>query len=984
MAQLPRFLLDGAEELTNPTMAFTFDDGILTDGDMELSGVANFNAPFLSLDGVNDFIALDGLATDLAGKATATRGSIQIRGKIPDVSSGTKVLVAFGDTNANEEIVLFLSSSQINFNVRIAGTTQWSFEQDAITLSDDDTVDIIVVQDGTEAKLYINGVDHTAITFDVTTDKTKWFVDTTGIDNGRIGCENFNSGSNANFSKIDVDIFRYFNRALTATEALYYSRSKPVENADRWGNETELITDSDNRDFANASEWTNVDFNSYNETNDLSVTATVQFQRCELPTNNAPMVNGQRYRIIFDLANIVQTFRIRDLADNQLSTALDVISSNGTGQVFEFVYAGSSGGLRVIAGESTSSGDFDNFSIHAIGCENEFDFTEGNGIYVLDKSSNGNIGTITGGTWYLDNGVLKSTAKFQQGTQSLLLPQRRIQLEGTLVSTNADHCLELFTHLQAGADLHIGIEAYEVLTGTADGNQANDLVDSSNPFGNVAIGDRVHNTTDDTWAQCTGIGSAPGEILLNWDAFPLGTEAYEVFVDSRSGGYMHDLSLAGDDGADAWQHAWLVADPISTDTRFYITIMKDLADTSVDNYIDALQMFVSLVDNGSFESTSDWGLGGSGLSIADGVAKFVFASSTLRMDQTLSVSAATMYEVYFQIVSYSGSPSLRLEDANITVDSILESTHNDQDFSAVGFFKIQFLSAPSSASNRQRFRIRSTGGTVHVDNVAVRAVTGLPDNFTYRISGDQDGFMPQSSLDNTIFNISAPSHRFRKSSLAGDHFFEEALAGLTASARYRMEIWARGKVGGETLRWGTQLFTDAGNKGAGIVSETLTVGFKRFVMHIDLGTVVSGNFVYGATIADEIIYVGRTLKFVKETLPPLVFEKGQSYPIHRPIKPRQIIQEAVGGAEMVTDVGTPEELFNLVFQRLSEDNYSGLVNGLKTWFEDSNINWGQNSFTYQDEDGVETTVRYLDNTFDMPDRIAKLFSTKLTLRKVIT
>lgn len=902
---IPRFLKDGTEQLTNPAMTFTHDDGILTDGDMELSGVANFNSPFMFLDGVDDYIELDGVASDLVD-ANNIRGSIQIRCKIRDVSAQDGGLWGFGDTNANELLELDLDGSRLHISLTDSGTVQWRFRESAITLSDDDYVDLIITQDGSTDMplLYINGAVGTMSDI-TTTDKTKWFADITGVDNGRIGCLNYNSLGNTQFSKPDVDMFRVFTRGLTATEALYYSRGFPVEIADRWASMTVLNTGS------------------------LTV--------------------GLRYRII---QRTGEDFTADGAADNNVGT--------------EFIATGTNVTL-----------DADDTVIR-IGCITEFGFEEGVGIQILNKAKGGTRATPTGGgTWYQDNGLLKSTAQKSVGTQSLLLPQKRIQLEGDMSTTDKDHLFHLMAHLQSGADLHIGIEAYEVISGTADGNTPSHLIDLSNPFGNVILGDRVYNSTDDTYAQVTGVTAA--DLTLNNDAFPDGDENYEVFVDSRSGGYMGNFSLAGDDSANAWQRGFVVADPDSTDTRFYITVMKDLSDTAVKTYIDDLFMFNSLVVNGDFDADANWTKSGTNVTIVDGVAKLINVGGSTRLSQTVSgITASTMHELYFQIETLSGSPELRLEDINITKDSILEGGHNDEPMDAVGYYRIQFLSAASGASNRTKLLFRTTGGaTVHLDNIAIRAVANLPDNFTYRKDGDLDGYMPQSRPDNSIFNVARPSHRFRKSVLAGDHFFEEAIT-LTASTRFRLEISARGDVGGETLKWGTRDFTDAGNEGAGIKSETMTISFQRFTIYIDVGLDTSGSFVYGATIADEIIYVD-DVSVVTETVPALIFEKGRIFPKPNPIE----INQAMGFSEdmkaKVADMGNNLELIDVMMQRLTKDQYDGTVNGLKTWFDNTNINWRKNTFTFQDETGAKITVRLLDENFDMPEVVSGFYSFKLRL-----
>ena len=82
----------------------------------------------------------------------------------------------------------------------------------------------------------------------------------------------------------------------------------------------------------------------------------------------------------------------------------------------------------------------------------------------------------------------------------------------------------------------------------------------------------------------------------------------------------------------------------------------------------------------------------------------------------------------------------------------------------------------------------------------------------------------------------------------------------------------------------------------------------------------------------------------------------------------------------VIDYGTDISFISLVFMFLSQDNYDGSVNGLKTWFEDSNINWSENSFTMTDEAGTAWTVRLWQSDFKMPKMRGGRFMVELILK----
>ena len=122
---------------------------------------------------------------------------------------------------------------------------------------------------------------------------------------------------------------------------------------------SELMPNTVDRDFSGASAWANVDINAYAETADLTITATVADQYCTCPVESVPTTIGSRYTLEFDVANIVTTWTIKSFDGAQ---TLGTVTANGANQQIEWI-ATTTGGLRIVADETTSSGDFDNFSL---------------------------------------------------------------------------------------------------------------------------------------------------------------------------------------------------------------------------------------------------------------------------------------------------------------------------------------------------------------------------------------------------------------------------------------------------------------------------------------------------------------------------------------------------------------------------------------------------------------------------------------------
>lgn len=107
------------------------------------------------------------------------------------------------------------------------------------------------------------------------------------------------------------------------------------------------------------------------------------------------------------------------------------------------------------------------------------------------------------------------------------------------------------------------------------------------------------------------------------------------------------------------------------------------------------------------------------------------------------------------------------------------------------------------------------------------------------------------------------------------------------------------------------------------------------------------------------------IKFSAAGMSDLTLERGRLYPIKKPQTKHQERHLTESMNPKVISYSGTLTLWRLDLIYLSSDNYSGAVNGLKTWFEDSNINYSANSFTLTDEDGVTHTVRLWQDNFDM-------------------
>lgn len=127
----------------------------------------------------------------------------------------------------------------------------------------------------------------------------------------------------------------------------------------------ELMPNVEDRDFSAASEWLKNTMNAYDEETDgvLTITASVAGQYCTLIVDSAPMTAGTAYRIQLDLSSINGSWLLQDFTGVQ---TFATITANGDDQTFDFtVDTAITGGYRLTAVDSDSSGVFDNFSLKA-------------------------------------------------------------------------------------------------------------------------------------------------------------------------------------------------------------------------------------------------------------------------------------------------------------------------------------------------------------------------------------------------------------------------------------------------------------------------------------------------------------------------------------------------------------------------------------------------------------------------------------------
>lgn len=179
-------------------------------------GASHFN-------GVTTLVNLDSIVPYLVDDDQGT-WSVWIN-PADSAPSSSQRIIGFGDTDGQTRLLMELfTDGKIKVFCENASVNEWGLETDNSIGSG--WTNIMLVQDVSPI-IYINGiaVDQT---FNLSTDKTVWYSQMSAtMDNGRIGCLNFNSAGDDTFYSGLVRGFKIWHTALSSDEVTEeYDRTK--------------------------------------------------------------------------------------------------------------------------------------------------------------------------------------------------------------------------------------------------------------------------------------------------------------------------------------------------------------------------------------------------------------------------------------------------------------------------------------------------------------------------------------------------------------------------------------------------------------------------------------------------------------------------------------------------------------------------------------------------------------------------------------
>jgi len=205
------------------------------------------NHKSLKLDS-GEYVVTDNLVSLVSGYTTGTLG---IWIKPTDATpASNQIILSYADTDGADRFLLGMQAGgEIIASLTAGGVNQWAGKTDTPPLSDGVWSHVKITQDGVQPVIEVNEVA-VAQSNTSATDLTKWLNDTTGIDNGRIGCISVNSSGNVQFFDGNVDEFVVDSEVITGL----YNNGKPkneiTDELFRFGDHP-----SDNFDGDVAGEW---------------------------------------------------------------------------------------------------------------------------------------------------------------------------------------------------------------------------------------------------------------------------------------------------------------------------------------------------------------------------------------------------------------------------------------------------------------------------------------------------------------------------------------------------------------------------------------------------------------------------------------------------------------------------------------------------------------------------------------------------------
>jgi len=116
----------------------------------------------------------------------------------------------------------------------------------------------------------------------------------------------------------------------------------------------------------------------------------------------------------------------------------------------------------------------------------------------------------------------------------------------------------------------------------------------------------------------------------------------------------------------------------------------------------------------------------------------------------------------------------------------------------------------------------------------------------------------------------------------------------------------------------------------------------------------------------------------KNNVTTLTLSRGSTFPSSRPLVLNQVTGVSDNNTIRVFSLGPPRQTLELIFEQLTQSDIDGIV----SFFDNPLVNWGVNSFTYTDEDGVGHITRFLQTELAPQEVAPNNYSLSMVFTKV--
>ena len=197
------------------------------------------------LDGVNESFNIDNVLPSLATSSVGT-WAILIKPVDGTPPSGD-TMIAFGDTDAHAYLMLYMNpTGTARALTSIGGVLQWDLATTTFIFNDNVWTFVVLVKTATSSTLYIDGVAP-AQSFNVSVDKTTWFNDIAGLDNGRIGALNFDNLGDVNNQNGNISQVAFLSTDIDAAQVLdWHNNGSPKNPKSLFGSDCKMFFNPDN------------------------------------------------------------------------------------------------------------------------------------------------------------------------------------------------------------------------------------------------------------------------------------------------------------------------------------------------------------------------------------------------------------------------------------------------------------------------------------------------------------------------------------------------------------------------------------------------------------------------------------------------------------------------------------------------------------------------------------------------------------------